>query len=287
MIDATGRGSRTIQWLETAGYDKPTEERVEIALAYTTRYFRRDPAYANSEVAIVIPPTPHGKRGGVMVAQEGSRWTVTLTAHFGNYAPEDLEGFIDFARTLPSRYIYDVIRTAAPVSEPASARYPASVRKRYEKLARFPKGFLVMGDAVCSFNPIYGQGMTVAALEALELQHALRSSRPISAHTFFAQLAKVVDIPWSIAAGNDLRMPEAIGARNSGVNFINWYMAKLHHAAHRDTVPTMAFHRVANLMTPPSAVLQPRVVWSVIKGSFRKPAGSSREAAGVRGLELG
>ncbi|MBV9401996.1 MAG: hypothetical protein JO062_28740 [Bryobacterales bacterium] len=263
VIDATGRGSRTPQWLEAAGYQRPREERVEVSLGYTTRHFRRRASDLNGDIAVVIPPTPDGKRGGVMVAQEAERWTVTLIGHFGHYAPEDLEGFIEFARTLPAPYIFESIRNAEPVSEPASARFPASIRRRYEKLARFPEAYLVTGDAICSFNPIYGQGMSVAALEGLELQRWLRSGAT-DARGFFSRISNIVDIPWNIAVGSDLRIPETVGPRNARVKFINWYMAKLHRAAHGDPVPALAFHTVANLLTTPAAVLDPRVAWRVL-----------------------
>lgn len=205
-----------------------------------------------------------------MVAQEGDRWTVTLIAHFGNYAPLDLPGFIEFSRTIPAPYIYDVIRNAEPLGEPASARFPASTRRRYEKLDRFPESYLVMGDSICSFNPIYGQGMSVAALESMELAQALSDTSDGLAGRLFARLAKVVDIPWAIAVGNDLRMPEAVGPRNAGVSFINWYMSKLNKAAHHDPVTALAFHKVANLLAPPPSVMHPkvaaRVLWANLKG---------------------
>jgi hypothetical protein len=206
-----------------------------------------------------------------MLAQEGNRWTVTLIAHFGNYAPPELAGFIEFARTLPAPYIYEVIRNAEPVSEPASARFPASLRHRYEDLERFPEGYLVFGDAISSFNPIYGQGMSVAALEAVELDKTLAAGSADLAPRFFARAAKVVDIPWSIAAGNDLRMPEATGPRNAAVKLINWYMAKLHKAAHHDPVTALAFHKVANLLAPPQSVMHPRVSMRVLRGNMRRP----------------
>src|SRR5688572_32307198 len=122
-----------------------------------------------------------------MLAQEGDRWTVTLLAHFGNPAPEDLGGFIEFARTLAAPYIYEVIRDAKPLSEAASARFPATVRRRYDKLRRFPEGYLVFGDAIASFNPSYAQGMSVAALEAVELAHTLTENRGRLAREFFAR----------------------------------------------------------------------------------------------------
>jgi hypothetical protein len=271
-VDATGRGSHSPQWLEAAGYPKAPEERVEIALGYTTRFFRRSRQDLNGDVAAMIPPTPSGKRGGVILAQEGDRWTVTLIAHFGNYPPTELEGFIEFARTLPAPYVHEVIRQAEPLGPPASTRFPASVRRRYEVLDRFPEGYLVFGDAISSFNPIYGQGMSAAALQSVELGKVLAETSGDPAKRFFARAAKVTDIPWSIAVGNDLRMPETVGPRNAGVNFINWYISKLHRAAHFDPIPALAFHQVGNLLAPPPSVIHPRIAWRVLRGSFaRRP----------------
>jgi hypothetical protein len=202
-----------------------------------------------------------------MLAQEGDRWIVTLIGHFGQATPLDLNGFVEYARTLPAPYIYEVVRDSQPVSEPVSGRFPASVRYRYERLARFPDGFLVFGDAISSFNPIYGQGMSVAALEAIELAAALRKDSAGLARRFFRRVAKVVDMPWTISVGNDLRMPETVGPRNAGVNFINWYIAKLYKAAHSERIPAMAFIEVANLLAPPPSVMRPMVVVGVLRGN--------------------
>lgn len=264
VVNCAGRASHGADWLEALGFAKPEEERVEVALGYTTRHFRRREDDLGGDIAAVIPPTPDGKRGGVMAAQEGGRWTVTLISHFGHSAPMDIDGFREYARTLPAPDIYDTIRDAEPLDEAQTARFPASLRRRYERLRRFPVGYLVFGDAICSFNPIYGQGMSVAALQALALRRSLQETPARLARTFFAAASKVVDTPWSIAAGNDLRMPEAVGPRGPGVRFINWYIAKLHKAAHRDPVLSLAFHRVANLLEPPSSLLQPRLIWRVM-----------------------
>jgi 2-polyprenyl-6-methoxyphenol hydroxylase-like FAD-dependent oxidoreductase len=269
VVDTCGRSSRSPQWLEALGYPKPEEERVEIGLSYTSRCFRRHPGDLNGDVAVIIPPTPSGKRGGVMLAQEARRWTVTLMSHFGPGAPEDLEGFIEFSRSLPAPYIYELIRNAEPFGDPASFRYPASVRRRYEKLDRFPNGYLVMGDAISSFNPIYGQGMSVAALEALELQSVLAAEKDDLALRFFARAARVIDIPWSIAVGNDLRMPETKGPRTLPVRLVNAYMAKLHKAAHRDPAVALSFHKVGNLLAPPPSVLHPKIALRVLWANLR------------------
>ncbi len=269
VVDSTGRASHSPAWLESLGYSKPQEERVEVGIGYTTRLFRRRLEHLNGDGAVVIPPTPEGKRGGVMLAQEGDRWTVTLISHFANYAPQDLAGFIDYSRTLPAAYIHEVISRTESLCTGATARFPASVRKRYEKLDRFPTGFLVIGDAICSFNPIYGQGMSVAAQQAVALEESLASTNGHLARDFFRRAAKVVDSPWSIAVGSDLRIPETVGPRNAGVSFINWYISKLHKAAHHDSQAAVAFLKVANLLAPPPSILYPRVAMRVLMGNLR------------------
>jgi 2-polyprenyl-6-methoxyphenol hydroxylase-like FAD-dependent oxidoreductase len=285
VVDATGKGSHAPQWLEALGYEPPRHEKVEVALAYTTRFFRRRPEQMDGDKVAVIPPLPDVKRGGVMLAQEGNRWSVTLIGHFGQAAPTELDGFVEYARTLPAPYIYEAIREAEPLGDAMTARFPASQRRRYERLKRFPEGFLVFGDAISSFNPIYGQGMSVAALEAEVLAaEAAQGSDADLAQRFFRRAAAVVDIPWSISVGNDLRMPETVGPRNAGVAFINWYMGKLHRAAHSDPVVAMSFYRVANLLAPPPSVMAPGVAWRVLKGNLRrKPAAQMAQSAQAAG----
>jgi 2-polyprenyl-6-methoxyphenol hydroxylase-like FAD-dependent oxidoreductase len=277
VVDATGRGSHSPRWLEQFGYQKPAEDAVQVGLGYTTRFFRRKPGDLNGDTVVVIPPTPKGKRGGVMLAQEGDRWTVTLISHFGNYAPEELDGFIAFAGTLPAPYIHEVVAHNEPLGQAASARFPASVWRRYELLQRFPAGYLVFGDAICSFNPIYGQGMSVAALQAVELDRTLASrvGDGALAKTFFRRAAKVVEMPWSIAVGADLRIPEAVGRRTAGVRFVNWYLPKLHKAAHTDSLAALAFHRVGNLLAPPPSIMRPRVAVRVLWENLRQSRNAS------------
>ena len=278
VVDAMGRGSRSPQWLDAMGYQKPKEDRVEVDLRYTTRHFRRSPQHSNDDAGTVIEPTLEGKRRGVMLAQEGNRWIVTLSGHFGNYAPPELRGFLDYAKSLPAPYIYNAIRDAEPIDEPVSARFPASVRHRYEHLQRFPGGYLVFGDAISSFNPTYGQGMSVAALQAMELNAALRKGSEELSYHFFARAAKVVDVPWSIAAGSDLRMPEATGQRSAMLKFTNWYIAKLHKAAHTDQALTFAFLNVANLLAPPSSLMHPHLMLRVLWGNWRREKARLRDA---------
>ena len=268
VVDATGRGSRAPQWLRWLGYEAPPEERVEIGVGYTTRLFRREPGHLNGDLGTIVPPTPDGKRGGVMVAQEGGRWTVTLISHFVPPAPMDLGGFRAYAAALPSPDIHAVVGEAEPIGEAVTSRFPASVRRRYERLWRFPEGLVVIGDAICSFNPIYGQGMSVAALEALALGRVVGDGLADVGPRFFKAATPIVDIPWATAVGNDLRMPETVGPRSPLVPVINAYMARLQRVAHTDQALAIAFMRVTNLLAPPTEVLKPAALWRVLRGSL-------------------
>lgn len=285
VIDATGRGSRSPNWLEAIGYRTPKEERIEVNMAYATCHFLRSPDHLNGASIASIPATPSNRRGGVIVAQEGNRWVVTLSARSGETVPTDLRSFIQFARTLPAPYIYNVISRAHAIGEPQAARFPASVRRRYEHMNRFPEGLLVLGDAICSFNPVYGQGMSVAALEAVELDKALRYRSRKLAQSFFASAAKIVNAPWGMAAGNDLRMPDVPGKRTLVGRFLHWYLAKLNMAARRDESAVIAFQKAKNLLAPPQSLLKPSLMARVLSAAIffrpmaRVPAKSAQQTA--------
>lgn len=268
VVDASGRGSKAGDWLEEVGFARPELERIEVGVGYTTRLFRRRAEDNGGDVSVVIPASRRCTRGGVMLAQEGERWTVTLFSYFRDYAPTDLEGFRAFARELPYAGIWEVIRDAEPIGEAVTARFPASVRARYERLGRFPEGLLAFGDSICSFNPTFGQGMSTAALEAVELDGCLRGGMDGLARRFFARAAAVVDIPWSVSVGADLSLPCTVGERSLMTRMVNWYVSRLHRAAHVDEVATLAFHRVANLLAPPESILRPRVVWRVLRAGI-------------------
>jgi 2-polyprenyl-6-methoxyphenol hydroxylase-like FAD-dependent oxidoreductase len=278
VVDAGGRGSRGPAWLEEAGYERPAEEEVRIGVGYTTRFYRRQPEQLPGLNGIAILATPPARRGGVLLAQDGDRWVLTLGGYLGDHAPPDEEGFLAFARSLPAPEIYDdVVKDAEPLGEAAVYKFRSSLRRHYEKLARFPEGYLVLGDALCSFNPLYGQGMTVAALEAAALGDCLAGGRDRLAERFFDRAGKIVDASWSAAVGNDLCYPEVEGPRTPMVRFLNWYLAKVHVAAHDDARVSIAFLRVINMVSPAPTILHPRIVWRVIKANLRP---GRREAGG-------
>jgi 2-polyprenyl-6-methoxyphenol hydroxylase-like FAD-dependent oxidoreductase len=280
VLDATGRGSRSPVWLQQLGYPRPAEEEVRIGVAYASRVYRRRRDQLDGDRAAVIAATGEHQRGGVMLSMEGDRWIATLFGYLGRRPPTDHDGFTAFAATLPAPDIFEAIADAEPLGEVLPARYPASVRRRYERLDRFPEGYLVTGDAVCGFNPVYGQGMSVAGLEAQALRECLHDGPAAGLATrFFAKVARIVDIPWGIAVGSDLRFPGVQGARTAKVRFVNAYMARFHVAAAADPVLGRAFLRVVNLMDSPEGLLRPVIALRVLRASLR------RAAARPRGLQ--
>lgn len=265
-VDASGRASRAPAWLRDLGYGEPPEDRVVVNIGYMTRLYRRDPSDLGGAKVVIIVGTPAStRRGGVMLAQEGDRWTVTLAGYVGDFPPGDEEGFLAYARSLPASDIYEVVKDAEPLSECVPYRFPASQRRRYERLAHVPEGFLVFGDAICSLNSVYGQGMSVAALEALDLQRTLNAGLEGIGRRFFRAAVRTVDNPWRIVAGGDLRYPEVQGKRTADMRVSNWYVSRLHVAARRDPVVARAFNRVASLKAPPPSLMRPGIALRVLR----------------------
>ena len=270
VVDAGGRGTRSLAWLENLGYPRPEEELIKMGLTYTTRVFRRLPEHAQGHSPIVIVAGEQNRRGAAMLAVEGSRWMVTLAGILGDSAPPDLDGFIEFARSLAAPDCYEIIKTAEPLGEAHQYKYPASQRRHFEKLTRFPEGFLVCGDALCSFNPIYGQGMTTAASEAALLDECLRAGLPGIARRFFQRANRLLDLPWSISAGSDLAFPEVEGKRVPAMRLVGQYLARLLIASRQDIVLNIAFQRVTNLIDPPASLFRPDIVLRVLMGNLKK-----------------
>jgi 2-polyprenyl-6-methoxyphenol hydroxylase-like FAD-dependent oxidoreductase len=275
VVDATGRGSRIPVWLEALGYARPERELVRIGLGYATRTYRLPSAALGGDLGVLHGATPEHPRAGALQALEGERWMVTLAGILGDHPPTDPEGFLAFARSLRFPDIYEAIRDAEPLDDPVPFRYPASIRYRYERLARFPDGLLVMGDAVCHTNPIYGHGMTMAALEALTLRRHLQRSTAPQPRRWFRDLARVVDVPWEMAGGADLSFPGVQGHRTAKVRLLGAYLARLHAAAAHDARLASAFVRVAGLVARPESLLRPGVALRVLRGSL-PPATAAR-----------
>jgi 2-polyprenyl-6-methoxyphenol hydroxylase-like FAD-dependent oxidoreductase len=266
IIDASGRGSRSPAWLEGLGYAKPREERIKVNIGYKTQLYRRRPKDLHDKAGAIIAACRPDWRFGAILAQEGQRWTVSLGGYLNEEVPTDDRGFIQFARSLPKPEIFDVIKNAEPLSPIVSYNFSTNQRRYYEALSRFPEGFVVCGDALCSFNPVYGQGMTVACKEALTLRECLAKGPNELGRRFFRAVGQLIEIPWQIAVGSDLQHARVEGKRTAQLRFINWYIARLFRSASRDPVLATKFLEVANLIKAPSTLLSPTVALRVWKG---------------------
>jgi hypothetical protein len=239
-------------------------------LTYTTCDFRGPLPYdpIGGDIALIPVATPALPRGAIF-ARLPDRYAVSLTGILGDRPPTDREGFLAYVKSLPVPEIHKAVRDAEPLGPAMSFHFPASIRRRYERQSGHPDGLLALGDAACVFNPVYGQGMTVAAMESLVLRRHLESGvpRPLP---YFRDLAKVIDPPWDMSAGADLGFPGVRGRRTLKTWLGNAYIPRLQAAATADDgTLSVAFLRAAGLVDPPTALMRPGVVARVLRGPAR------------------
>jgi 2-polyprenyl-6-methoxyphenol hydroxylase-like FAD-dependent oxidoreductase len=220
----------------------------------------------------VVTIPQDGRRGGVVLAVEGERWIVTLIGLMGERPPADVGGFVEYARTLWVRDLHELVAAATPLGEASTGGFSSYVRRRYDRLRRFPGRYVVTGDAMCSLNPVYAQGMSVAIGEARVLGQVLdRHGLDRAARHFFRRTNRLLDEAWTMATGADLGYPAVEGPRPARWRLINAYFNRLLRVAHRDPVVAKAFMEANGMMTPPQHLMRPRVVSRVLTGG-RTPA---------------
>ena len=275
IVDATGRGSQSGAWLEALGYSRPPETTMTIDVHYTSRVYRRTPVdLPGAKAAYALPKPPHERRFGALFPMEGERWIATLGAWLGDHAPANEAGFLQFARSLPAPDIARALPRLEPLADFVVHHFPANRRRHYERLARFPDGYIVLGDAMCSFNPVYGQGMTVSALEAHVLDECLRERNGGDVRglprRFFGRAAKMLDPAWRLTTSEDLRHPGVAehGAAPPGTRVINWYTARIYEAAVHDAEVYRAFVQVLTMLRPPMSLFRPRLVFRTLTGAL-------------------
>jgi len=277
VVDASGRQSKAPDWLEELGYERPEEEVIESGIGYASRFYERPEGWpADWEGIIMNGRPPHNPRAGLILPVENGGWHVTLGGFAGHHPPTDEEGFHAWARALPDPSIAEAIRVARPLTPIRSFRTPTNRLRRFDRLRRSPERFVAIGDSVCAFNPIYGQGMTVSAMDAelleAELARGRGSADPAFAQRFQRRLAKLVSAPWLVASAEDLRWKvPASGARPAWITgAIHRYMDLVLRAARREPHVAGAYMGVVNLNTTPRALFSPRVVRAVARAALRE-----------------
>ena len=275
VVDASGRGSHAPQWLRGLGFEAPQDVVINASLGYTSRVFHRPGKLPTGHYgAYVQPAPPDDNRGGVLFPVEGDRWILTLAGYGGDYPAADEGGFMEFVRSLRASTIYDAVKDAEPISEIYSYRATENRLRRYEKLSRMPDGFVVVGDAVCAFNPVYAQGMTAAALSARTLSECLAeqrkrwSDRWLSGFSlrFQKKLAKVNSAPWLLATSEDFRVRCVTGGTpHRTTRFMQRYVDHVVALSTENADVRNRLLRVFNLLKDPQTLFHPRIVVRVFR----------------------
>jgi flavin-dependent dehydrogenase len=277
VVDATGRTSRAPEWLVLLGYPFPKETKVDPLLGYTSRYYAIPEGFDPGWQALYLQAeAPRTKRTGGLFPQEGGRWICSLSGAGRDYPPTSEDGFLDFARGLRDPVLYDAIRTAEPLTPITAFRRTANHRRHYERLPAWPDGFIAVGDSVCAFNPIYGQGMSVAALQAVVLDELL-SGDPTGVTRAFQRRAKRCGSgAWLVATGEDFRYPGTEGAPIRPHNrIINRYVSRVVAAANVDEHVCAALLDVLALQQEPPSLFRPSVLRRVLLNRARPPTSSA------------
>jgi 2-polyprenyl-6-methoxyphenol hydroxylase-like FAD-dependent oxidoreductase len=267
-----GRSAHTPAFLETWGYQRPIDQKYAVNLSYSSQFFRVPAGALTEKVAAVNRPLEKFAGAGLLAYEDGTV-ILTLSGLAGHKPPPDLPGVLDAATELLPSQIGAALRTAEPFGEVSAQYYPASVWRRYDKLDQFPQGFLVIGDAVCSFNPVWGKGMTSAALQAAALHECISDvdDGEFSRRYFRAAAKKLAPIWWTNRFIDFTVMP-ADDWRSKPKQQLNWCTNKVWAAAATDIVLTETFVRTLELLDRPTILLQPTLLKRIIAGNRRTTA---------------
>ena len=277
VVDATGRQARSLAWVETLGYEPPSTSTVEVDTRYVSRIYRRVHGPTRDWKAAGVIGDPASKRLAMVLPMEDDRWIVMLGGLNGESAPTDDEGMLAYARSFESPVVADVMEESAPLTDPVTHRFPANQRRHVERLRRFPLGWVLLGDAVCSFDPIYGQGMTSAAMQAEALGRQLDRSGAVDrsfARRYFRAAGRVVAVPWSIAVGGDFVYDGTTGKKPAGTDMLNRYMDRASIAAQHDDLVAVRMNEVIALVRRPEMLMTPVFFFRVMRAARRDLAGT-------------
>jgi flavin-dependent dehydrogenase len=283
IVDASGYSSRAPQWLGALGYVPPPETVVKPFRGYATRYYAiPEGLQADWKALIIQSRPPLGTRYGQLFPMEGNHWMLTLIGAAHDYPPTDEAGFLEFVRSLPSPLIYEAIKDAQPISPIYGYQHTENRLRSYEQMDAWPKGFLALGDAVCTLNPSYAQGITAAAFAALTLDQCLRAQhqpgpggdRIDLARSFQQALAKTNAPLWEKSISDDMRYAKTAGGTpGHKVRFMHWYMDQTLRLAMRNHGVFKAFMSWMQLLAPLDTLFHPKIMAQVLAHAvIRRPA---------------
>src|SRR6516165_33838 len=267
VVDASGRGALTSTLFDALGWERPAETEVGVDLSYATIVVAIPPnAPPDWKLVFTLPDPPFLALDSVLVPMEGGRWITTIAEHGATARLETWDAFLEASRSLTTPTIYNALRYAKPPDGIRHYRFPSSYWKHFERLPRLPRGVLPVADALCRFNPIYGQGMSSAAKQARLLQDVLRRATaepdPIAASQagFMAEVASVLETPWTMSTSADFAFPGTRGERPENFAEAQQFETALFRAAVADPVVHRALMEVAQLLQPQSRLQEPDIM---------------------------
>ena len=275
VVDASGRGSRAPAWLAELGYPRPAQTQVDPNVAYASRIFRIPDGFSADWKAVMLmsrPPTM--PRTGYLFPIEAGQWMVSLMGAAGQHPPTDDDGFTTFVRSLRHPIIAEAVADAEPVTPVRGHRGTSNRQWHFDRSPRWPERFVVLGDAVCAFNPIYGQGMSTAAVAADTLdaclwrQRRTRASGDLDglARAFQRQLARRIADPWMLSTGEDLRFPSTTGmSASTPMRLQHRYLDRVVAAATTDAAVAEVYVRILGMLDRPTRLFAPQVVAAVVR----------------------
>jgi len=274
VVDALGRRSPTPEWLVQMGYPPPLENVVDSFLGYVTRRYKRKP---NTPMMWIIATPPHSFHGALLFPEENNTMVALVSGFNKHYPPTDPEDFEAFIRNFDPEF-QEALQGAEPISQPYGYRGTSSCWHHYEKLKGWPERYVVLGDAFCAFNPIYGQGMSAAAMSAAALANRISKSNgnlDRVARSTLKDISKITQDIWLLATSADLAWPDTQGGRvGNGLvdRFGRWYVDRVLEATDNAEV-RLQLVAVNQLVKPVTALFAPQIFMLVMKNKFLKKSG--------------
>jgi 2-polyprenyl-6-methoxyphenol hydroxylase-like FAD-dependent oxidoreductase len=272
-VVATGRAGQLPTWLAALGFPTPAKDQLAVDILYASRHIKIPGNLLGGDKLILISAEPGHPRGMGLFAQEDGAWLLTMVGYGPQHRPPtDDAGYLSFVETVAPPDVFEAIQLAEPLDSVVTHAFPASYRRRYDQIRRFPDGLAVIGDAISSFNPVYGQGMSVAALEAVALHRCLARGGRRLARRYFKATRKCIDVAWDLAVGSDLSLPEVAGERPFATRLSNAWADVVLQASETDPRVAEVFGSVTDLLAPPTVLMRPSFVWRVLRNRHRPEA---------------
>ncbi|KAA6473726.1 FAD-dependent oxidoreductase [Bacillus swezeyi] len=267
VVDASGSASKSIDWLQALDV-KVKEEKVKIQLFYATRlYSLKKQEYPEWQNLLISPSFPDNPYGAYIQTLEENRFSVTFSGYANAHAPQTNEAFISYAKKLPVPDVLQFLEGAEPLSDIKIHRVPYQLRRRFDQAKNIPEGFIIIGDAHCRFDPLFGQGISVAAVQALELQSCLFQTKRTDkgfGERFHKKISKIIDVPWEMATTEALRHPDIKGERTFVQPYKQWYSKRVYELSATDPEIYVRLVRVMNLIRGPLHLFHPKVLFPII-----------------------